>query len=158
MTLIKGNGRMNVLKHIILIAFIASCVRSPEQLNELDTNNSNSFRFKNFVKNVGLNEVVKDLPNYINLKRTFNLIMIGKLNESDYLGAEISVKETLSNKIIYNGQVLGLYYLPSSRLSIPISAEVKKVEVKLTRSVDDIRTKLFKIDERNVLYLEVEKM
>ena len=70
---------------IFLMIFILSCVRSPDQLNNLDPNNSDSFRFKNLVEKVSLEEVVKELPNYINLKSTFSLIMIGKLSGEDIL-------------------------------------------------------------------------
>ena len=149
---------MNNVLMIITIFLFSSCLyENPADINNDQNVMLEDSRFSNIQEKITIERAMKDLPNFINFKKSFFLVLVGKYNETELKGVKISVKEVPTNRIIYSGQGLGIYHLPKSRIKIPIRGSVKEVQTQILYPNGDIEKKNYLIDKREVVLIKVDK-
>ena len=79
--------------------------------------------FREEKRKLNFEKVLKTLPNIVDLRDTVDVVVHGKLNESELKGIKFYLYEMPGERIIYRGSLLGIMHMPKNRIKIPISSE-----------------------------------
>ncbi len=105
-------------KFLFIIFLLASCLKAPKvnKGGEPDDN------FNERKRKLSFEKVMKALPNIVDLRDTIDVVVYGKLDESEIKGIKFYLYETPGGRIIYRGSLVGVMNMPKNRIKIPISS------------------------------------
>ena len=135
-------------KFLFFLLLSVSCLREPKQTRSLEPNDT----FNEEKRKLSFEKVMKALPNIVDLRDTIDLVVYGKLNESDVKGVRFHIYEVPGERIIYRGSLIGIMSMPKNRIKIPVSSKDHKIfGVFYNSSGDKVESLLEKLESGEVI-------
>ena len=102
----------------LLFLLLSGCIDQPVDEDNLPLSDV----IHNEEKIVSFDNVMRRLPNIVDVRRSVDIVVYGKLKESDVRKIKVEILQGEDKKIIYKGSLLGIMTLPKKRVRVPVNS------------------------------------